>query len=360
MTAEDASPILEARDLVRRVGRGPDAFVLSVDDFTLQPGEITAILGPNGSGKTTLLRVLAGDPQTEGGGSVRIARGRATLVAQRPLAFAGSVAHNASVGLLGQGLSRAERAERVRAALERFGIGALASHDARTLSGGELRRLALARAFVIEPSVLLLDEPFDDLDADGQRRLSLDLLRAVRETGIALAVVTHDLSRALLLADRIAVLVAGRMVQSGPRDEVLARPATPTIARLVGMTNVAPGRVVALREGVAEIELDSGHVVAGTASLGLGERVWIGIRPEHLKLDPARGTGRPIGSARVESLLDDGLVTIVALVLEGRSFTTHLLSGRGLARHLRVGDSIDVGVVPEQVHVRALVGEPDF
>ncbi|MBK7948920.1 MAG: ABC transporter ATP-binding protein [Deltaproteobacteria bacterium] len=346
--------MLEARDLLRRIGRGPDAFVLSVDHFALRPGEITAILGPNGSGKTTLLRVLAGDPQAEGAGSVRIASGRVTLVAQRPLAFAGSVAHNASVGLLGQGIARAERDDRVGAALERFGIGGLARHDARTLSGGELRRLALARAFVIEPSVLLLDEPFDDLDAEGQRRLSLDLLRAVRETGVALAVVTHDLSRALLLADRIAVLAGGRIAQAGPRDEVLARPTTPAIARLVGMTNLAPGRVVAQGDGVVEIELDSGHVVAGAAMLPVGAQVWIGIRPEHLKLDVARGGGRAIGSARVETLLDDGLVTVVALALAGRSFTTHLLSGRGLAKHLRAGDAIDVGVVPEQVHVRML------
>lgn len=360
MIAAEASSILEARALVRRVGLGPDAFRLEVDRFSLRSGEITAILGPNGSGKTTLLRVLAGDPQVVGAGSVRIESGQVTLVAQRPLAFAGTVAHNASVGLLGRGLPRSLRRERVQAALERFGIAALARHDARTLSGGELRRLALARAFVIEPSVLLLDEPFDDLDAEGQRRLSLDLLRAVQETKVALAVVTHDLSRALLLADRIAVLVAGRIAQSGPRDEVLARPATPAIARLVGMTNLAAGRVVAQADGIVEIALDSGHVVAGAASYAIGERVWIGIRPEHLKLDVARGAGRPIGVARVESLLDDGLVTVVALALAGRPFTTHLLSGRGLARHLRTGDSIDVGVVPDQVHVRSIVDEHDL
>lgn len=356
----DSTPILEARDLVRRIGRGHDAFVLDIDRFALRTGEITAILGPNGSGKTTLLRTLAGDPHAAGQGQVQLARGRATLVAQRPLAFAGSVAHNASIGLLGQGLSRGVRQARVQAALERFGIGALADHDARTLSGGELRRLALARAFVIEPAVLLLDEPFDDLDAEGQRRLSLDLLRAVDETKIALAVVTHDLSRALLLADRIAVLVAGRVAQTGPRDEILARPATPSIARLVGMTNLATGRIVERDGGIARIELDSGHVVAGAASLAVGERVWIGIRPEHLKLDVARGEGLSIGTARVESLLDDGIVTVVALALDGRSFTTHLLSGRGLARRLRSGDCIDVGVVPEQVHVRLLGDEPTF
>lgn len=354
-TRGDEKPIaLDARGLARRVGRGPQAFMLAVERFSLRAGEITVILGPNGSGKTTLLRVLAGDPRLAGVGEVRLARGRATLVAQRPLAFAGSVAHNAGVGLLGLGLDRAERSMRARGALDRFGLAALAEHDAGTLSGGELRRLALARAFVIEPSVLLLDEPFDDLDGDGQRRLSLDLQQAVRETGIALAVVTHDLSRALLLADRIAVLIAGGIVQEGARDEVLARPATPAVARLVGMSNLATGRARASEGGLAQIEVESGHVLPSTTPFEVGERVWIGIRPEHLKIDVGRGDGRPIGRARIVSLLDDGLVTVVGLALDGRTFTTHLLSGRGLARRLKLGEVVEVRVAPEQVHAARL------
>ena len=353
---DDAPPLLEARALHCTRGRGPDRFALAVDRFALRAGEITAILGPNGSGKSTLLKALAGDPECAGSGSVRIARGRATLVSQRPLAFAGSVAHNAAVGLLGSRLPRAQRSERVRAALLRFGIEALADHDARTLSGGELRRLALARAMVIEPSVLLLDEPFDDLDAEGQRRLSFDLRRTIDETKIALAVVTHDLARALLMADRIAVLIAGRIAQIGPRDEILRGPASPDIARIVGMTNLARGRVVAPAAGLARIELASGRIIECASPLSPGESVWIGIRPEHLKLDVGRGEGRPIGSAHVAAMFDDGLSTIVELEVDGGIFTTHLLSGRGLARRLRPGDRVDLVVAPDQVHAERVSG----
>ncbi len=356
----ERAPLLEARALRVRRGRGSDCFQLSVDRFAMHGGEITAILGPNGSGKTTLLRALAGDSQRTGSGSVEVAQGRATLVSQRPLAFAGSVLHNASVGLLGVRLPRAERRERVRAALVRFGIEALAAHDARTLSGGELRRLALARAMVIEPAVLLLDEPFDDLDAEGQRQLAYDLRRTVDEKQIALAVVTHDLSRALLIADRIAVLVSGRIAQLGPRDEVLQRPASPEIARIVGMTNLALGRIVSRDGAHARIALGSGRILESATPIGRDERVWIGIRPEHLKIDVGRGEGCPIGSACVEALFDDGLSTVVRLALDGRSFSTHLLSGRGLARRLRPGVEVELVVRPDQVHVGVLAGdEPD-
>lgn len=357
MTKAASEIVVEARGLRRRLGTGSAAFELVLDAFSLHAGEVTAILGPNGSGKTTLLRTLAGlDGGRAGlGGELRIAHGPLTLVSQRPVAFAGTVAHNVSVGLLGRGLSSSLRAGIVENALSRFGIASLARHDARTLSGGELRRLALARAVVIEPSVLLLDEPFDDLDAEGQRQLSIDLLRAVRETGIALVVVTHDLRRALLLADRIAVLIAGSIAQQGPRDEVLHHPASPAVARIVGMTNLAEGVVVESDAGESRIEIAPGRIVVAGTALPVGQAVWLGIRPEHLKIDVGKGEGLAIGRARVESLLDDGLATVVELELEGARFTTHLLSGRGLARRLRIGDRVDLAVAPEQVHVRGRV-----
>lgn len=354
MTRHAGEIVLEARDLRRTSGTGARSFVLSVESFRLRAGETTAILGPNGSGKTTLLRVLAGIDRTQGEGLVRVERGRATLVSQRPVAFAGSVLHNVKVGLLAERLPRAEREKRARAELARFGIEQLAERDARTLSGGELRRLALARAMVGRPAVLLLDEPFDDLDAEGQRRLSRDLMATVGEAGIALVVVTHDLHRALLLADRIVVLREGAIAQQGPRDELLGRPATRDVARLVGMTNLTCGSVVAADERTSRIALASGRTLATTAALPVGARVWIGIRPEHLKVDVGKGEGLPLGSARVVSILDDGLATVVELAYEGERFTTHLLSGRGLARRLSVGESLDLAVSPDQVHARIL------
>jgi len=343
--------VLEARSLRSRRGGGPDAFELQVDALALRAGEALVILGPNGSGKSSLLRALAGlDPAVGPEMLSRPGSGAVTLVFQRPAAFAGSVAHNVEVALLGRGLSRRERGDRVHRALERFGIAGLAEHDARTLSGGELRRLALARAFVLEPQVLLLDEPFDDLDAEGQRALSLDLQRVVAETEVALAIVTHDLRRALLLADRVAVLERGRLAQVGLRDEVLLHPGSPAIARTVGMTNLVTGRVARRDGDLAWVDVAPGLALPTRAEFEVGVAVWLGIRPEHLKVDVGRGPGLEIGQARVESIVSDGLAAVAVLRAAEHVFTTHLLAGRGLARRLAPGDPVTLVVDPARVH----------
>jgi ABC-type sulfate/molybdate transport systems ATPase subunit len=347
---------LSARALVCQRGTGADRFELRVDELDLHAGEVLVILGPNGAGKSTLLRALAGLERSVHKGRnksvVQGGNGPVTLVFQRPAALSGSAEFNVRAALLGKRIPEADRRRRVAGALARFDIERLAKHEARTLSGGELRRLALARAFVLEPDVLLLDEPFDDLDAEGQRRLSLDLQQVIAETNVAVAMVTHDLRRALLLADRIAVLARGGLAQHGLRDEVLLQPDSPEIARTVGMINLATGFVRRIADGISWVELSEGFEVPTAADLKIGTEAWVGIRPEHLKLDVGRGDGQPIGKAVVESLVSDGLATVVTLRVHDHHFTTHLLSGRGLARRLRPGDPVSLAVRPDQVHAR--------
>jgi ABC-type sulfate/molybdate transport systems ATPase subunit len=348
--------VLSARNLSVRRGSHNGSFELRIDALDLQAGGVLAVLGPNGAGKSTLLRALAGLETPLHGHIERRVEGPVTMVFQRPIAFSGSVAHNLRTALSGlrgaRALSRSERSQRVEEALEHFGIARLSQRRAATLSGGELRRLALARAFALRPAVLLLDEPFDDLDAEGQRKLSLDLQQAIAQTDVAVAMVTHDLRRALLLADRIAVLERGQLVQHGLSDSVLMRPESQQIARIVGMTNLASGRVRRREQGIAWIEIEDGFEIPTRSPEAIGKKVWIGIRPEHLKIDVGRGDGQPIGKARVDRLVSDGLATVVSLRAQDRSFTTHLLSGRGLARRLRPGDLVSLAVDPDHVHAR--------
>ena len=359
MSGTDDNPVaLSATELRCQLGSGSSGFRLEVASLDLRAGEVLVILGPNGAGKSTLLRALAGLEQSVDNDAIQTGSGPVTLVFQRPAALSGSAHFNVRAALLGKGVPEAVCRDRVSRALARFDIAHLADHNARTLSGGEMRRLALARAFVLEPEVLLLDEPFDDLDAEGQRLLSLDLEQAIAETNVAVAMVTHDLRRALLLADRIAVLMAGELVQHGLRDEVLQRPNSPEIARTVGMTNLATGHVVRQADGISWVEISHGFEVPTTADLEIGHETWIGIRPEHLKLDIGRGDGESIGKANVESLVSDGLATVVTLRAHGRTFTTHLLSGRGLARRLRPGDPVSLAVRPDQVHARRVDRNP--
>jgi ABC-type Fe3+/spermidine/putrescine transport system ATPase subunit len=340
--------------LVRRSSRR-SAFELRVDALELQRGSVLAVLGPNGAGKSTLLRTLAGLEEPLRGQIERSVDGPVTMVFQRPIAFSGSVAHNLKVALSGLSLARGERAARVEEALRHFDIARLADRRTATLSGGELRRLALARAFALHPAVLLLDEPFDDLDSSGEESLSLDLKEAIASTGVAVAVVTHDLRRALLLSDRIAVLLDGRVAQEGDRERVLSRPASLEVARLVGMSNLVEGLVRAdSSQGELElsrVEIDAHHHLPVQTSLPPVTRVWAGVRPERLKVDVGRGEGLPVGKGVVESVVSDGVAVTVQVGWAGYDLRTHLLAGRGLARTIAPGDSVTLSVRPEDVHL---------
>jgi ABC-type sugar transport system ATPase subunit len=344
----DPSAVLCARDL--RVKRG--SFTLRVDALDLHEREVLVVLGPNGAGKSTLMRAMAGLVEPAAGAVTSSAPGPVTMVFQRPASFAGSVSHNVRTALLGQKVAASEVEERVKRALERFEIGRLAERRAATLSGGELRRLALARAFVLRPAVLLLDEPFDDLDANGQAALSVDLRRAIADTGVAVAMVTHDLRRALLLADRIAVLIRGGLAQIDRRDVVLDRPVDAEVAHVVGMSNIFAGTVTAQRSGASTgIEVDGQHRVAAYTDLPPGTRVWVGIRPEHLKVDVGRGEIDPIGKGRVNGIVNDGVAATVQVDWAGTQLTTLLLAGRGLARTLEPGAPVSLSANPEHVHL---------
>ena len=368
-----AHAVLSARNLVVRRSSSSGSFELRVDALDLQAGGVLAVLGPNGAGKSTLLRALAGLEKPTGGRIERRVDGPVTMVFQRPIAFSGSVAHNLRTALSGlrgeRSVSRSERNHRVRNALEHFDIARLADRRAATLSGGELRRLALARAFALRPAVLLLDEPFDDLDTNGQESLSLDLRRAIVGTDVAVAVVTHDLRRALLLCDRIAVLIAGALAQQGEREQVLARPTSIEVARLVGMTNLIPAELSAVRDD--DLPHDLTHVLVDDGEHRIpvlpphpqapeaqpqsqpptGPRVWAGIRPERLKLDVGRGEGLPIGKGVVRTVVSDGVAATVLLDWAGHELRTHLLAGRGLARTVAPGDTVTLSVRPEDVHL---------
>jgi ABC-type Fe3+/spermidine/putrescine transport system ATPase subunit len=344
--------ILSVRDLRVELRSRRGSFVLTADALDLCAREALVILGPNGSGKSTLMRTLAGLERPVSGRVASVATDPVTMVFQRPAPFAGSVAHNVRVAFLGKKHSGVELRNSVEEALARFKIDHLAEHRAATLSGGEMRRLALARAFALRPAVLLLDEPFAGLDADGQAALSLDLRRAISDTGVAIAMVTHDLRRAMLLADRIAVLVDGRLAQVGRRDDVIERPDTPEIAQVVGMTNLVQGVVVEERRGeLALVEVDAQHRVATRSGLAVGTRVWVGIRPEHLKVDVGRGDVDPIGKGIVREVFNDGVAVTIQVDWAGTELRTHLMAGRGLARTVRAGMPVSLSASPEHVHL---------
>lgn len=288
--------VLELRELEVRYGRRR---VLSVERLAVLSGETLAIVGPNGAGKSTLLRVLALlEPPTAGAicyeaapvrydaASLLDLRRRMATVFQAPLLCDTTVFKNIALGLRFRGLSRAAITERVTRWAEKLGISRLLQQSAKSLSGGEAQRVSLARAFVLDPEVLFLDEPFSALDQPTREALVADLLRLLRASKITTVFVTHDRNEALQFGDRVAVVMGGRLAQIDSAERVFSSPASEEIARFVGVENILRGTIVEQRDGIAVVSLAFGKIQAATEATP-GDSVLVCLRPEEVVLGRA-------------------------------------------------------------------------
>ncbi|RZT83856.1 iron(III) transport system ATP-binding protein [Pseudonocardia sediminis] len=315
-----SAPALELRAL--RAGYGRDAPVLDDVDLTVPAGSLTALLGPSGCGKSTLLRVVAGllapdaGDVTVGGASVLgvpAERRPVGLVFQKALLFGHlSVGDNVGFGLRMRGVAARDRRHRVREALDLVGLPDLAARRPGELSGGQEQRVALARALVLDPQVLLLDEPFSQLDADLRVRMRELVARVQRELAMTTVFVTHDQQEAVDLADSIALLLDGRLQAHADPAAFYTRPPSLAAARFFGVTNEIPGT---FDDGVFRCALGSLRVAAG-ASPGPGVLV---VRPESLRL--VSGDARPDGPGSPGSGPSANLVA--GSVVETRFRGTH-------------------------------------
>lgn len=232
------NPMLQVRRLkVRRAG----TLVLEIESLEVLAGEVLALVGPNGAGKTTVLLALAqllGHQEGEiffAGRPLQAwskleYRRKISIVFQNPMLLDMSVADNVGMGLKFRGVPREQVRQRVRQWLQRLGIEALAGRRAVELSGGEAQRVSLARAFVLEPELLFLDEPFPGLDPPARTRLLDDLAGLLAEDHRTAILVTHNLKEAAHLADRVAVIVGGKLRQVGSPRQIKARPADREVA----------------------------------------------------------------------------------------------------------------------------------
>ena len=292
-------PALEARGL--EVLRG-GVLVLEIPALEVMDGTVLALIGPNGSGKTTLLKTLACLQEPAGGellfqgqalatrSQKEAYRRRVTMVFQQPLLFDTSVARNLESGLKLRGVPGPERTRRVLEVARRFGIEPLLERQARKLSGGEAQRASLARAFAIGPEILFLDEPFAALDPPTREALLDDLAAALRSTGTTAVLATHDRMEALQLADRLAVMRQGRIVQIGTGAQVVNQPVDEFVAEFVGMETVLEGLVLESADGLCRVSV-AGHEVEALGSPALGETVLLGLRPENVTLADHADTG---------------------------------------------------------------------
>lgn len=288
----DSTPILEAKSIeVKRGG----TMILNVPSLLIREGEILSVIGPNGAGKTTLLQTLSYLQKPFGGEilfrshgvnsnhSVFEYRKKLAMVFQEPLLFDTSVFSNVASGLKIRGMKKIEIRERVTEQLDRFGIGHLRNRSAKTLSGGEAQRTSLARAFAIQPEMLLLDEPFASLDPPTRESLIEDLERILRQTQTTTIFATHDRTEALKLSDRIAVMNNGKILQIGSPNEVMNHPVDEFVASFVGIETILAGKVVRKNIGTLVMSV-SGQEIEAIGEANLGERVVLCVRPENVTL----------------------------------------------------------------------------
>jgi len=285
--------LIQVVDLSHSYG---DRKVLKGLNFSIARGEVFGLIGPTGAGKTTLLRIVD-LLEIPGGGEVyfdgdRIPRSgkqrlelrrRMSFIHQKPQVFNLTVYDNIACGLNWRGEKRNRIAEKVDHILETVGLEGYKKRNARTLSGGEAQRVALARSLVLEPEVLLLDEPTANLDPISTAKVEQLISYVARQHNTTMIMSTHDMSQGQQLADRIGVLLDGRLVQTGKVNDIFHAPQNDEVARFVGIENILEGVVIANNDGIATVDID-GNAIQVISDYPLGKEASVCLRPEDITL----------------------------------------------------------------------------
>ncbi len=320
--------------------------------LTIDEGEFFTLLGPSGCGKTTTLRIIAGfyDPddgavffdETRMNGVPPAERGIGIVFQNYALWPHMTVRENVAYGLRIQRVPEAEIARRAAATLEHVGLQGLENRTPGQLSGGQQQRVAVARALVLNPQALLLDEPLSNLDAKVRERLRSEIRRLQQDLRITTIYVTHDQEEALVLSDRIAVMDAGRVLQIGTPIDLYERPASLFVADFIGTNNLVPGTVVEVAGGIAALKTPAGllrGMIVG--SVAPGRAAVAAIRPENLALN---GSSTDV-ALRCRVVLSQYLGSLVRYEVEAGEGVTLRVDVSDPKRHrlLSPGQEVTVG-----------------
>ncbi len=283
-----------------RVQKSYDGETLVVKDLNLSigKGEFLTMLGPSGSGKTTCLMMLAGF-ETATHGEIRLdgqpinmvpphKRGIGMVFQNYALFPHMTVNENLAFPLEVRGIGKSERESKIKRALDMVQMGAFGNRRPAQLSGGQQQRIALARALVFEPKLVLMDEPLGALDKQLREHMQFEIKHLHESLGITVVYVTHDQGEALTMSDRIAVFNDGRIQQLAPPAELYEEPQNSFVAQFIGENNKLPGTVEAIEKGRVTVRLDTGELIDATPVnvTQAGQRTLVSIRPERIEVRP--------------------------------------------------------------------------
>ena len=285
--------LIKVAGLTHRYG---EREVLQDLNLSISSGEVFALIGPTGAGKTTLLRIIdllevpsSGEIYFDGkhipkSGKQRLEiRRRMSFIHQKPQVFNLSVYDNIACGLRWRGEKKSRVADKVAHILEMVGLEGYKNRNARALSGGEAQRVALASALVLEPEVLLLDEPTANLDPVSTAKIEQLISHVARQRNTTMIMATHDMSQGQQLAGRIGVLLEGKLAQIGNVTDIFRSPQNEEVAHFVGMENIIEGIIVANNEGIATVNIN-GNAIQAVSGYPAGKEVYACIRPEDITL----------------------------------------------------------------------------
>jgi len=353
--------------LVDLVKRFADVTAVAGINLDMPPGEFFSLLGPSGCGKTTTLRLIAGFERPDEGSilldGVDMAqtpphKRKVNTVFQNYALFPHlSVADNVSFGLRYKGVSKQDSRRKVGEALELVRMGGLERRRPSQLSGGQQQRVALARALVLEPEVLLLDEPLGALDAKLRKQLQIELKALQEEVGITFVYVTHDQEEALTMSDRLAVMSNGRVEQIGTPSEVYEEPRTTYVADFLGVSNLMDARADGADwQGRTTVHLGEFELVAEHGDTDVRGDVKVVIRPERVRLEEAGTTGENRVPGMVERVVYVGSTMQVIVHLAPGQTIQAWVQNQGEQLPYGQGQSVAVALPPDALRVLADVG----
>jgi spermidine/putrescine transport system ATP-binding protein len=336
-------------DLVKRFGEFTAVAGINLE---MPSGEFFSLLGPSGCGKTTTLRMIAGfERPTEGQillDEVDMAqtpphKRNVNTVFQNYALFPHlTVEENVAFGLKYQKASKEESAKRVSDALELVQMTQFAKRRPNQLSGGQQQRVALARALILNPKVLLLDEPLGALDAKLRKRLQIELKALQEEVGITFIYVTHDQEEALTMSDRIAVMSQGRVEQVGPPKEIYESPSTAYVADFLGVSNLMDAKAGGVTDGGCKVSIGEFSLVAGQGDTDTAGDAKVTIRPERVIIEAQGTTGQNRLPAMVERTIYVGSTLQVILHLASGKTIQAWLPNTGSDERYHSGDAVTV------------------